>query len=201
MATKLHPFRQYNDNDVINLFTYDHGGAGVTRLDAGRLLALDSSNQWTGLGSDDYVDLGDATGNSYSNVVSTQYALKGKLDLAGAGTRPLGINLMAMETSDENGEKLLYNPRKAAEMGVVIPGQAIPVATRGVFIYNSDESSWTGNTVNAGTVLYGQANGILSADTGSSAVAVGVALGGSAAVTKPSTSHKAALVKLDCLHS
>ena len=42
---------------------------------------------------------------------------------------------------------------------------------------------------------------IVAADTGSSAVAVGVALGGSAAVTKPSTSHKAALVKLDCLHS
>ena len=57
MATKLHPFRQYNENDVINLFTYDG-----TSVDAGRLLKLDSSNQWSGLGSDDYVDLGSDTG-------------------------------------------------------------------------------------------------------------------------------------------
>jgi len=196
MATKLHPFRQYNENDVINLFTYDG-----TSVDAGRLLKLDSSNQWSGLGSDDYVDLGSDTGNSYSNVVSTQYSLKGKLDLAGLADRPLGVNVMAMANTDENGEKLLYNPRKAAEMGVVIPGQAIPVATRGVFIYNSDETAWTGSTVNAGTVLYGAANGILSDSTGSNAVAVGVALGGKAAVTKPSTSYNAALVKIDCLHS
>ena len=115
MATKLHPFRQYNENDVINLFTYDG-----TSVDAGRLLKLDSSNQWSGLGSDDYVDLGSDTGNSYSNVVSTQYTLKGKLDLAGLADRPLGINTMEMAETDENGEKLLYNPRKAAEMGVVI---------------------------------------------------------------------------------
>ena len=178
------------------MFTYDG-----TSVDAGRLLKLDSSNQWSGLGADDYVDLGSDTGNSYSNVVSTQYSLKGKLDLAAVSEKSIGINLMAMADTDENGEKLLYNPRKAAEMGVVIPGQAVPVASRGVFIYNSSDSAWTGSTVNAGTVLYGAANGILSDSTGSNAVAVGVALGGKAAVTKPSTSYNAALVKIDCLHS
>tara|TARA_B100002019_G_scaffold289703_1_gene305863 strand:- start:1048 stop:1641 length:594 start_codon:yes stop_codon:yes gene_type:complete len=192
MATQLQPFRQYNENDVINLFTYDG-----TSVDAGRLLKLDSSNQWSGLGADDYVDLGSDTGNSYSNVVSTQYSLKGKLDLAGVSEKSIGINLMAMADTDENGEKLLYNPRKAAEMGVVIPGQAIPVASRGIFLYNSNESAWTGSTVNAGTLLYGQNNGILGDSSGSSAKLVGVALGGKAAVTKPSTSYHAALVKLD----
>ena len=196
MATKLQPFRQYNENDVINLFTYDG-----TSVDAGRLLKLDSSNQWSGLGTDDYVDLGSDTGNSYSNVVSTQYSLKGKLDIAAVSEKSIGINLMAMAETDENGEKLLYNPRKAAEMGVVIPGQAIPVASRGIFLYNSNESAWTGSTVNAGTLLYGQNNGILGDSSGSSAKLVGVALGGKSAVTKPSTSFHAALVKIDCLHS
>ncbi len=195
MAHKLHPFRQYNENDVINLFTFNG-----TTVEAGTLLKLDSSNQWSGLGSDDYVDLGSDTGASISNVVSTQYSLKGKLTKAGLGERPLGINLMEMAETDENGEKLLYNPRKAAEMGVVIPGQAVPVASRGVFIYNSSDAAWTGSTVNAGTVLYGAANGILSSTTGS-ALSVGVALGGKAAVTKPSTSYHAALVKIDCMHS
>ena len=129
MATKLHPFRQYNENDVINLFTYDG-----TSVDAGRLLKLDSSNQWSGLGSDDYVDLGSDTGNSYSNVVSTQYTLKGKLDLAGLADRPLGINTMAMADTDENGEKLAFNPRKQAELQASLTGQAVPIATRGLFL-------------------------------------------------------------------
>ena len=191
MATKLHPFRQYNENDVINLFTFDG-----TSVDAGRLVKLDASNQWSGLGSDDYVDLGSDTGNSYSNVVSTQYSLKGKLDLAGLGDAALGMTIMEMANVDENGEKLLYNPRKAAEMGVVIPGQAIPVASRGVFLYNASETAWTGSTINAGTVLYGAAAGIISSTTGS-AVACGVALGGRASVTKPSTSYSAALIKLE----
>lgn len=191
MATKLHPFRQYNENDVINLFTFDG-----TSVDAGRLVKLDASNQWSGLGSDDYVDLGSDTGNSYSNVVSTQYSLKGKLDLAGLGDAALGMTIMEMANVDENGEKLLYNPRKAAEMGVVIPGQAIPVASRGVFLYNASETAWTGSTINAGTVLYGAANGIISSTAGS-AVACGVALGGLASVTKPSTSYSAALIKLE----
>ena len=96
---------------------------------------------------------------------------------------------MAMADTDENGEKLLYNPRKAAEMGVVIPGQASPGASRGIFLYISNESAWTGSTVNAGTLLYGQNNGILGDSSGSSAKLVGVALGGKAAVTKPSTSY------------
>jgi hypothetical protein len=192
MATKLHPFRQYNENDVINLFTFDG-----TTVDAGRLVKLDASNQWTGLGSDDYVDLGSDTGNSYSNVVSTQYSLKGKLDLAGLGDAALGMTIMEMASTDENGEKLLYNPRKAAEMGVVIPGQAIPVASRGVFILNASESAWTGSTISAGTVLYGAAAGIISSTSGGGAVACGVALGGLASVTKPSTSYSAALIKLE----
>ena len=78
----------------------------------GRLLKLDSSNQWSGLGADDYVDLGSDTGSSYSNVVSTQYSLKGKLDLAAVSEKALGINLMAMADTDENGEKLIFHPRK-----------------------------------------------------------------------------------------
>lgn len=189
MATKLHPFRQYNENDVINLFTYDG-----TAVDAGRLVKLDASNQWSGLGSDDYVDLGSDTGNSYSNVVSTQYSLKGKVDLAGLGNDPLGITLLAMASTDENGEKLLYNPRKAAEMGVVIPGQAVPIACRGVFLYKSDDAAWTGSTINAGVSIYGAANGILSS-TSTSATLVGVALGGKADTSDGN--HDAALVKIE----
>ena len=190
MATKLHPFRQYNENDVINLFTFDG-----TSCDSGRLVSLDTAKAWTGLGSDDYVDLGSDTGAAYDNVVSTQFALKGKVDLCALATAPLGLPLLAMAETDENGEKLLYNPRKAAEMGVVIPGQAIPIASRGVFLYRSSDSDWTGSTIAPNTPLYGAANGVIHDASGSSAVRVGTALGLEGAVD--SGGYVAALIKIE----
>ena len=39
---------------------------------------------------------------------------------------------MTVRELDENGERLIHNPRKAAEMGVVVKGQAVPILTRGV---------------------------------------------------------------------
>jgi len=37
---------------------------------------------------------------------------------------------------DENGEKLIFKPRKAAEMQCAVSGQAVPIAIRGVFLYS-----------------------------------------------------------------
>ena len=43
---------------------------------------------------------------------------------------------MDVRELDENGEKLIFNPRKAAEMGVVLSGQAVPVLTKGLVTYS-----------------------------------------------------------------
>jgi hypothetical protein len=43
-----------------------------------------------------------------------------------------------MAERDENGEKLLYHPRKAAEMQAVISGQTMPVLTKGIVLYKGD---------------------------------------------------------------
>jgi hypothetical protein len=172
MATYLHQFRQYDENEVINLFTYDG-----TAVDAGRLVKLDSSNPFLGVGEEDHVDLSTDAGATYANVVSTTFAVKSKVDLAGAGDTPIGMTLMAMASTDENGEKLLYNPRKAAEMGVVIPGQAVPILTRGVILYKGSHSAWTAATIAPGTALYCQANGELDISSSNAAVRVGQSLG------------------------
>jgi hypothetical protein len=46
------------------------------------------------------------------------------------------MTLLDIRELDENGEKLAFNPRKVAEMGVVISGQSVPVLTRGTVLYS-----------------------------------------------------------------
>ena len=46
------------------------------------------------------------------------------------------MSLYGIAEVDENGEKLIYNPRKAAEMQVVVSGQALPLVTKGLFLYD-----------------------------------------------------------------
>ena len=190
MATYLHQFRQYDENDVINLFTFDG-----TTVDAGKLVKLDSSNAFVGVGEEDHVGLGAAAGAAYPNTVSTTFDVKAKVVLAGAGAAnlPIGMTLVAMAETDENGEKLLYNPRKAAEMGVVIPGQAVPILTRGIVLYRSSAVGWTGGTVTAGVALYAQASGELDPSNANSAIQVGTALGDKSATA----GAEWALVKLE----
>ena len=178
MATYLHQFRQYDENDVINLFTFDG-----TTVDAGKLVKLDSGKAFVGVGEEDHVELGAAAGATFANTVSTSFSVKAKVDLADATDLPIGMTLVAMAETDENGEKLLYNPRTAAEMGVVIPGQAVPILTRGIVLYRSSAVGWTGGTVTAGVALYCQAGGELDPSNANSALRVGTALGNKSATS------------------
>ena len=99
----------------------------------------------------------------------TLEVLHGELEL---GDTPLGITLYDVKETDENGEKLIYNPRKAAELQAVVSGQAVPVVTRGVFLYNG-----IGGTPAAGGTVWTAADGALSATSGTNAVAAGKFLG------------------------
>jgi hypothetical protein len=51
-------------------------------------------------------------------------------------TRALGIILKDVRDKDENGDLLLYNPKKAAEMDCLLPHQAIPIMIRGIVMVN-----------------------------------------------------------------
>ena len=72
----------------------------------------------------------------------------------------MGFTLFQTAKNDENGEKLIYNPRKAAEMGAVISGQACPVLPRGVVLYNG--STLATADPSPGDRVYPAANGELS---------------------------------------
>jgi hypothetical protein len=140
MGKRLLPFRQYNEHEVINMFAFDDSLLTSTQSftethsgDAGVFVKVTAGNldlDPVVYGSDSYLGKTD-----YPYVGSNQYP-KVSLKVAPASSGdhfPLGIALWETAKYDENGQKLLYYPQKAEENQVALPGQAIPVATRGVF--------------------------------------------------------------------
>ena len=188
MAITLKPFRQYDEHDVINMFTYDVDAtvtSGVQAL-AGTIVQTTSGGWKAG---DDIHDLSGTqpnaavNGNSYGNTLSLRYNLlaevtkfAGLTDDGADVVQPLGMLLHDVRTLDENGEDLRYNPRKADEMQVVVPGQAVPIVTRGMFLLH-DSAGNVLNSVVAGEKIGADNSGIVG-DLGNAAdVVIGKALG------------------------
>jgi hypothetical protein len=122
----LKSFRQYSEHDVVNLFGYHAGDS----LAAGTVVKI---SEGVALDNKGPVETMGAIGTSVNNTVSMRYGTRAKVVPITTKTDvALGVTLMAVAEVDENGELLKFNPRKAAEMGVVLKGQAIPVLTKGV---------------------------------------------------------------------
>lgn len=142
MANRLLPFRQYNEHDVVNLFSLDTSALTLTNMthesngawDAGVIVTISNGNMTEPttvapaqlqnyLGKTDYPFVG---GNNYMEVPL-------KVDVAdGANDTPLGVTLRQTIAYDENGEKLLYYKQKLLELQGVLPGEAVPVLTKGI---------------------------------------------------------------------
>ena len=167
MAHYLRPLTQYNEHDVINFFAYSgdstlvRKGAAVKIAGAG--FQADSTNPVEMLGN---------PGASYTNTVSQRYGAVPKVAAAVSGDKVIGLTLLDIRETDENGEKLVYNPRKAAEMNVVISGQAVPVLTRGVVLFSGLAAGSAGDNV----YLHATAAGDLST-TNTGGTKVGKLLG------------------------
>ena len=189
MAITLKPFRQYDEHDVINMFTYDVDAtvtSGVQAL-AGTIVTT-TGGGWKA-GSDIH-DLSATqpnaavNGNSYGNTLSLRYNLLAEV-VAFAGTtddgltaqQPLGMLLNDVRTLDENGEDLRYNPRKADEMQVVVPGQAVPIVTRGIFLLHDSDANGDLSSVTDGERLTATAAGLISDAGDANDVVIGKALG------------------------
>ena len=140
MALRLYPFRQYSDHDVINMFanqivddnpsTDGDGSAGVlVKVLSGDLKkdTIDFMASSSYLGKTDYPFLG---ADKYPTVPLRCIA-------ATTGAPVLGVTLNQTIANDENGEKLIYNPIKRDELQAVLSGQAVPVATRGLFTFSN----------------------------------------------------------------
>lgn len=179
----LRPFRDYSEHDVINLFAFDGApGADGVLASKGTVVKIQGNNgaqpvSTSALGSE-VVELDLAAGNTYNNTVSFRYSAVPKVAKASNTDVALGITLYDVRETDENGEKLSYNPRKAAEMNAVVSGQAVPVLTKGLVLYEGLNTTLIPTTSNAGDEVYVSATaGELTTVDPGGAVVVGKLLG------------------------
>jgi hypothetical protein len=185
MASTLLPFRQVHENDVVNLFAYD--GSAATR---GLVVKLDTGKGWK---LSDDLGLSAVSSQSYTNTVSDRYDVKARVDTCTSGDAAFGMLMYDVAETDENGEKLIFHPRKAHEMQTCVSGQAVPILTKGVVLLNMDSADANGVTINAGTEAYAGDDGavIAHADTvPSTLLRIGTFLG-------PRDTNGEVLVKLD----
>lgn len=135
----IKPFRDHSPHEVINLF-----GVNGTDVSKGTLVKI--ATGWTT--TDNLIT--DNIGRSYANTVSSRYGVTARvIATAATGDTCIGMTLVDVKETDENGEPLRYHPDKLAAMGAVLSGQALPILTRGLVLY-----SGTHTAPSAGSVAY-----------------------------------------------
>jgi len=152
MALRLFPFRQYSDHNVINMFanqTVDDNPSTDGNGSAGVIVKVFTAGGVPGGSiSKDVIEF--ASSSSY--LGKTDYPFLGadkypqtplRVGAATTGVPVLGVTLNQTISNDENGEKLLYNPVKRDELQAVLSGQAVPVATKGLFTFAAGGSTST----------------------------------------------------------
>ena len=192
MAIRLLPFRDYDEHDVVNLFksagTLDQfidlsksatrstpqGDAGVfVKVSSGGL--QDAKGNWDPInvkaqnGSDSLLGKTD-----YPNIGANFYPEASlSVEPAGAGDECIGITLRQTVARDELGENLLYNQVKKDELFGVLPGEVVPVLSKGMIAITEDAFTLASNftEVTAGSLLIGAADGTVAVSSRAAAIA------------------------------
>lgn len=204
MATRLEPYRDYSEHDVINLFSLEVGDAEDLagwqpaesgKFDAGVIVAVSNGKLPGDLpGFSDQTSAGANTtlrkylGNSgQPHVGFNAYpVVETTVKPAETGTtnKAIGITLRQTLAYDENNENLLRYPLKKDELQAVLPGQAVPVLTRGLVLLNAgaiDGTITVGDSLSVGGS--GKAGKFVKATTGTvvgEVIGVGPTVGNSA---------------------
>lgn len=196
MAKRILPYRDYSEHDVVNLFSLDVDEAADTltqwveadngKWDSGVVVKVktgelpgDMYNTESGLSTSGKLREYLGASPTSAHIGYNAYPSNGMtVEPAGAGEVAIGITLRETLAYDENGEKLLYYKQKLDEAQAVLPGQTVPVLTRGLVLL--DSTAVTGNPGVRAQLEVG-ADGTLVADTaaGNPLVATVVAKSGS----------------------
>ena len=139
----LLPFRDYSEHDVINLYSCN------IVANKGVLVKPVRSPQDSG-GTDSStggpLKLGsDRSGGAFTNTINNLFDIVGQVTPVvnyNDVPLPIGILLLDVKEVDENGEKLIFNPRKMAEMNVVLPKiNTVPILTKGIIRINDIDTT------------------------------------------------------------
>ena len=132
---RLEPFRDYSEHDVLNLFAFGDSAVALGTTDvvyAGSCVKVKTG--WSN--SNEVQDMIGNVGAGYNNTVSQRWGVASDVEYTDGGLdeAALGITLYDVREYDENGEALKFHPRKQDELQCSLSGQAVPIATRGVFL-------------------------------------------------------------------
>jgi len=142
MAHRLLPFRQYDENDVVNLFALKADSVNLKSvgpnddgINADGVLVSVVSGTYGG----DTINFDDVNNQGFfatysSPVGRNQYPANPlKVEAASSGNHnAIGVTLRSTLAIDENGESLLFNPVKKDELQAVLSGQTVPVLSKGI---------------------------------------------------------------------
>ena len=207
---KLLPFRQYDEKDVINLFSLDvsiGAGSEYINLKPGDS-AFNNGGNWSGtlvdtattndkLGADQPARTNDsylgAIGSGDQGFAMQQGSIYPTTQMSFGVTAAdqasaVGLTLRPTLAWDENLMKLLNYSVKKDELQAVLPGEAVPVATKGFFTLTVGTAAtdsvgiWHGSGIAAGGIVPGSklkvsSNGKLTLDDSKVVVATVVATG------------------------
>lgn len=142
MAIRLLPFRQYAEEDVVNLFASAAANDKVSDSgdgDAGvfvKVSAGDFGADPVGYETNSYLGKTD-----YPFIGRNQYPVVPlKVEAATSGDACVGVTLLQTAQKDENDEKLLYYPQKKLETQSVLTGEAVPVLGKGIVTLDKDSA-------------------------------------------------------------
>ena len=149
MAKRILPYRDYSEHDVVNLFALDVTGEtladfksnGTGDFDAGVVVSVSAGalpGEVSELRATTPDNLRDYLGASFSgaHIGFNGYPANTGMTVApadGSG-RALGITLRETLAFDENGEKMISYKQKLDEAQGVLPGQTVPVLTKGLIL-------------------------------------------------------------------
>jgi hypothetical protein len=156
MAKRILPYRDYSEHDVVNLFALDVTGKtlssfksnGTGDFDAGVVVSVSAGalpGEVSELRATSPDNLRDYLGASFSgaHIGFNGYPANTGMTVAPAdGTgRALGITLRETLAFDENGEKMISYKQKLDEAQGVLPGQSVPILTKGLILLSASAFS------------------------------------------------------------
>lgn len=151
----IRPLRTVDEHNVLNFYSW----SGAIPATKGQFVIISS-----GWDSDQELSEVGSPGATYGNTVSLRYGIKPTVGaVSSSGQLPIGVTLWDVRETDENGERLIFNRTKQHQMQCVLSGQAVPIATRGQFLFSGVQ----------GTPIAGQP-AYLHSDGGLVAVGAGV---------------------------
>jgi hypothetical protein len=145
----LLPFRDYDEHDVINLYSCTVVASKGTLV---KPVTSPRDNDGTDSSTAGPLKLSSTgVGKRYQYALSDLFNVVGQVSPVVNWNdipAPIGILLYSVQELDENGEKLIYDPQKAAEKNIVLPNtQAAPILTKGIILINDID---TGNKTGGG---------------------------------------------------